>query len=203
MRKVSGIKKIGHAGTLDPNATGLMLLGITRESTKKLHDITTGFNKTYRAEITLGEDRDTYDAEGIVTKTNKEIVPKIEEVEKAVASFLGKQQQIPPIHSAIKIKGKKAYDIARSGKSIEMEPRSIEIFNINIVSYDYPVLVLDVEVSAGTYIRSIANDLGLKLATGAYLSNLSRTRIGKMRIEDSVEMEDITKDNWENYLINI
>lgn len=199
MRRITGIKKIGHAGTLDPNATGLLVVGITRQSTKLLHQMTTGFSKTYEAEITLGETRDTLDIEGEITSQNPDIKPDLAEIEKTVKSFLGKQKQIPPAHSAIKIKGKKAYDLARVGKPVKLESRDIEIKNIKLLKYDYPVLRLSVEVSAGTYIRSLARDIGDELGTGAYLSNLTRTRVGKYDLKDAKDLDEISPENWQEF----
>lgn len=198
VRKVSNVKKVGHAGTLDPNATGLLVVGVGRESTKKLHTMTTGFPKTYEAEITLGETRDTLDTEGQVTSQNSEVVPDLPTVEKVVKLFLGKQKQVPPIHSAIKIGGKKAYEIARKGKEVNLEPREVEVKKIAILNYEYPKLSLEVEVSAGTYIRSLARDIGERLGTGAYLSNLRRTKVGKFDVEKSVSLGDLNAENWED-----
>lgn len=199
VRKITGIKKVGHAGTLDPNATGLLVIGVGRESTKKLHKMTTGFSKTYEAELTLGESRDTLDSEGKVTYKNSEVVPDLLEIKEVVKSFLGKQKQAPPLFSAIKIGGKKAYDLARRGKEVVLEARDIEITEIDIMQYKYPKLILNVTVSAGTYIRSLARDIGEKLKTGAYLSNLRRTKVGNFDISDAVLLEDMNTDNWENF----
>ena len=203
LRRITGEKRIGHAGTLDPMAEGLMVLGITRESTKRLGEITNGFDKTYIAEITLGETRDTLDSEGQVIEKNEAVIPEDEKVKSVVDSFLGIQTQTPPIYSALKINGKKAYELARKGKEVNMKPREIEIYEISTLKYKYPVLELKARVSSGTYIRSLARDIGLKLGSGAYLSSLVRTNIGKYKLEDSSLLESLTVENWQDHTFEI
>lgn len=197
LRKITGIKKIGHAGTLDPNATGLLICAITREYTKQLENLTKNTKKTYIAEITLGEERDTLDSEGQITSQNS-LRPNMEQVKKALEKFKGEISQVPPIYSALKIDGKKAYELARRGKNVEMKSRKITIYKNKLISYKYPVLELELEVSAGTYIRSIARDIGKELGAGAYLSNLRRTKIGEYNVTAAIELEDLTSDNWQN-----
>lgn len=191
VRKITGVKKVGHGGTLDPNASGLLVIGVGREATKKLGEFTKGMNKTYEAEIVLGEERDTYDSEGKVVFRYTGKMPSRDKVAKVLNSFEGKQKQMPPIHSAIKIGGKKAYDLARRGKEVKLEKRDIEIFSIELVGYSPGNLKIVVEVSSGTYIRSLAHDIGKKLKTGAYLKELKRTKIGEYLLENAVELEDI------------
>lgn len=191
IRQKTGIKKVGHGGTLDPNATGLLIIGVGKESTKKLGDISRNQKKTYLAEITLGEERDTDDPEGVILKKNHKIRPKLAEIKKVLNSFTGEQKQIPPRYSAIKIKGKKSYQLARAGKRIELEARDITVYSSKLLSYDYPVLKVEFEVSSGTYIRALARDIGRKLKTFAYLSALRRTRIGEYSIEDAKSLQDI------------
>lgn len=198
LRKITGIKKIGHAGTLDPMATGLLVVAIGRESTKKISQYVK-LDKVYEAEITLGSETDTYDAEGVITEVSKN-VPEQERVHEVVNSFLGKQQQVPPMFSAKKIKGKKLYDLARRGEVIERQPVDIEVFSINVMSYGYPVINITVHVSSGTYIRSIAHDIGERLGVGGYLSMLRRTRIGEFDISSAMILDDLTSDNWSSYL---
>ena len=141
VRAISGEKRVGHAGTLDPNATGLLIVGISRESTKKLGLISKGTKKTYKAGILLGETRDTDDLEGNIICRSK-FKPKSEIVRSVVKSFLGKSNQIPPKYAAIKVKGKRAYKLARAGKleNFQMAPRKIEIYSIKLVEYKYPNL---------------------------------------------------------------
>lgn len=192
VRKVTGEKKVGHAGTLDPNATGLLIVGVGRESTKKLGKIAKDTKKTYEAEIYLGEERNTDDAEGVtVSKVKAFLPPKENEVKKTLDLFVGKQMQMPPAFSALKIKGKKAYELARKGQKVRLKPRKIVIHSIKLVHYKYPILEIVVTVSSGTYIRALARDIGQRLGCGAYLKNLRRTRIGKFDIKDAVKLDEL------------
>ncbi|MCK4588625.1 tRNA pseudouridine(55) synthase TruB [Candidatus Woesebacteria bacterium] len=202
VRKVTGEKKVGHAGTLDPNATGLLIVGVERKATKKLGEIAKNTKKTYEAEIFLGEERDTDDAEGVVISKAKGFLPPGEnEIEKILISFEGEQTQIPPIYSALKIKGKKAYELARKGKKVNLKPRKVVIYSIKLVSYKFPILEIETTVSSGTYIRALARDIGKKLSCGAYLRNLRRTKIGKFDIKDAVKLENLDRGNWKNFVI--
>lgn len=203
LRRVTGERRIGHAGTLDPNATGLLIVGIGRESTKKLGNLTTGNRKTYDAQITLGQNRDTDDSDGQVLQNFNAEVPDREKITRALKDFEGEQQQVPPAFSAIKLKGKKAYDLARKGQDLKLEARKVTIYSIKLIEYKYPTVEITCEVSAGTYIRSIARDLGKNLGTGGYLENLRRTRIGEFSIEKSCKLEAINSDNWRNLAIEI
>lgn len=192
VRKVSGESKVGHAGTLDPNATGLLIVGVGRESTKKLGKIAKNTRKTYEAEIFLGEERDTDDVEGItISKAKGFLVPRRGEIEKTLDSFIGEQTQVPPAYSALKIKGKKAYELARKGKKVELKSRKVVVHSIELVHYKYPILEIVVGVSSGTYIRALARDIGKKLGCGAYLRNLRRTKIGKFDIKDAAKLDEV------------
>ncbi|PLX26846.1 tRNA pseudouridine(55) synthase TruB [Candidatus Parcubacteria bacterium] len=199
LRKITGIKKIGHAGTLDPFATGLLIVAIGREATREI-DKFVKQNKVYEAELKLGEVSSTMDPEGEIKKVNDNI-PSEDEVETIVKTFKGKQEQIPPMHSAIKINGQKLYNLARKGIEIERKPREIEIFDIEILDYNYPSLKIRTHVSSGTYIRSLVNDIGEKLETGAYCQNLRRTRIGDFDIKDAVNLDDLSGDSWLQFVI--
>jgi len=191
VRSILHIKKVGHAGTLDPNATGLLIIG-TETDTKKLEHLTKNTNKTYDAEIVLGENRTTDDVEGEVTKTFEvKHIPTDEEINQVLKSFEGEQMQMPPIYSAIKIKGKKAYELARKGKEIKLEPRKVTIYKIKLTDYKYPTLKIICEVSSGTYIRSIAHDIGEKLNTGAYLNELRRTKVGEYLVEKALLLQEL------------
>ena len=201
LRTITGERRVGHAGTLDPNATGLLILGIGRESTKKLGKISKDTRKTYMAEIVLGEERDTDDSEGkVVLKAKGVLPPGRKEVVKILREFLGEQEQIPPKYSAIKLKGKKAYELARKGMKFTLIPRKVFVHKINLIRYKYPNLEIEVEVSAGTYIRALARDIGRKLGIGAYLSELRRTKIGEYFVEDAVSLEKLTRENWERFV---
>ncbi len=187
-RKETGIKKIkvGHAGTLDPFATGLLIVGIGRDATKRLDEFK-ALPKTYVATLKLGATSDTQDSDGIIIQTpdTDNQTPSIEEVNQILKSFIGKQKQIPPMYSAKKVGGKKLYDLARQGIEIERQPSEIEIYNIKLLDYKYPDLKIEVDCSTGTYIRTLAHDIGEKLGCGAYCDELRRTRIGEYEVEDA------------------
>jgi len=190
VRKITGERRVGHAGTLDPNATGLLIVGVGREATKKLGDLTKNTKKTYEAEIILGANSTTDDSEGEITKQDDKRL-SYEEIKKTLESFVGEQMQTPPAYSAIKLKGRKAYELARQGKTFELAPRKVIVYTLKLLDYNYPVLKIKCEVSSGTYIRALARDIGTELGTGAYLKELRRTKIGKYHIKDAVEINDI------------
>lgn len=182
--------KVGHAGTLDPFATGLLIIGVGRESTKEL-DKFKALPKTYIATIKLGETSDTQDKTGQISKgTAREYLNK-EEILSTINAFKGKQLQTPPMFSAKKIDGKKLYELARQGKEVERKACEIEIYEINLLEYSWPFLKIEVKCSAGTYIRSLANDIGEKLGTGAYCEELERTAIGEYNINNSLNINQL------------
>ncbi|MCX7928783.1 MAG: tRNA pseudouridine(55) synthase TruB [Patescibacteria group bacterium] len=199
LRKITGVKKIGHAGTLDPNATGLLIVGIGREFTKKLGYFASQVSKEYEAEIILGETRDTFDAEGAVIRVNS-LVPSSDQVKLVLEKKIGRQKQIPPKFSAIKIQGRKAYELARKGESFMLEPRDVMVHSIDLLDYNYPKLKLLLKVSSGTYIRSLANDIGDMLGCGAYLNELRRTKIGKYSVYEADKLENIKPENWQGFV---
>ena len=182
--------KVGHAGTLDPFATGLLIVGVGREATKRLDEFK-GMPKTYIATIQLGAVSDTYDIDGVIIPNPIKKEPTTTEVENTIKTFLGPQQQIPPMYSAKKINGKKLYELARQGITIERKPSDIEIYEINLLEYTWPILKIEVKCSAGTYIRSLANDIGQKLGVGAYCSALTRTAIGDYKLENALSPDDV------------
>ena len=191
LRKVTGIRKIGHSGTLDPLANGLLIIGIGRESTRQLEKFLK-LPKTYLAEIFLGQERDTDDAEGKIISEKKNLQPfPVEKIKKTLSKFLGEQKQIPPKFSAIKIKGRKAYQLARRKKAFQLPPRKITIFQIDLLKYQFPYLKIKVRCSSGTYIRALARDIGYQLECGAYLSNLCRLAIGDFNLDQAVEINKI------------
>jgi len=188
IRNLIRIKKVGHAGTLDPLATGLLIL-CTGKFTKKINEYMAQ-EKEYTGSFTMGATTPSYDLE---TKPEnfKDYSLLTEESIKAIAAeFTGEILQIPPIHSAIKKEGKRAYEFARSGKHIELEPRKITIKEFEIVSVNLPLVHFRVVCSTGTYIRSLANDIGIKSGCGAYLSSLCRTRIGNFTLDQSISVEE-------------
>ena len=193
VRNVTSQRRVGHAGTLDPNATGLLIVGVGREFTKKLGYLSKGVTKVYEAHVVLGEIRDTDDSEGATVENYKGTkLPGYKKIEETLESFKGEQMQVPPAFSAIKLKGKKAYELARKGKEVKLEPRKITIVTIKLEKYKYPDLLFVCEVSSGTYIRALARDIGEKLKTGAYLKDLRRLKIGDYDIKDAIKLEDLS-----------
>ncbi len=192
IRKISGIRKVGHAGTLDPLAEGVLVVGIGREATKKLGKIVEK-EKEYVANVRLGMDSSTDDEEGKKKKYKVEIKPTLQDVENASRQFVGEIKQLPPRYSAVKIQGKRAYKRARAGEQFPLPPRSVEIKNISIMKFDWPDLKLKVITGPGVYVRSLARDIGQVLGTGGYLSGLKRTRVGAFVIERSQTIEDFEK----------
>jgi tRNA pseudouridine55 synthase len=184
MRKLTGVKKIGHAGTLDPFATGVMVIFVGKNFTKLSDKFLMG-DKEYVGQVYLGVSTDTYDCDGKVVAQSKK-VPTIEEIEKAIAHFQGEIEQIPPMFSAKKVKGKKLYELARKGIEIERSAAKIQV-TVELISYNYPDLIINIRCSKGTYIRSIAHEMGVMLGCGAHLAQLKRTRSGNFRLEECIE----------------
>jgi tRNA pseudouridine55 synthase len=200
LRKITGIKKIGHSGTLDPLARGLLILGIGRKFTKKLSFFQKK-DKEYIATLKLGLVSDTFDKEGKIKKIEVKKIPKKKEVENVLKSFLGEIEQRPPLFSAKKIKGQKLYQLARKGIKIKPKKEKVRIYQISILSYSFPLLKIKVKCSSGTYIRSLAFDIGKRLKTGALLQDLLRTKIGKFSLKKAIKLEKINKNNWKKFLI--
>lgn len=203
IREITGEKKVGHAGTLDPFATGLLIIAIGRESTKQLGKFLK-LDKKYRATLKLGSVSDTHDKTGTIVLGSLPTTPhpSNDDIISVVSEFVGKIKQIPPMYSAKKIKGKKLYELARKGIEIERKAVDIEIFSIKIISYKWPELVIDVHCASGTYIRSLAHDIGQKLGVGAYLTNLHRTQIGDYKIKDAHNLDTLKSENWKGYTID-
>lgn len=183
LRKLTKIEKIGHSGTLDPFATGLMVMLIGRDFTKRSDEFLT-CDKEYEAVIHLGIATDTYDIEGKIT-SRSELVPTLRDVELIVKTFNGDILQIPPMYSAKKVEGKKLYDLARKGVTIERQPVKVNV-ELKVLSYDYPELRIHVRCSKGTYVRSLAHDIGQALHCGAHLSSLIRVRSGPFHLIDAI-----------------
>ncbi len=183
------IKKIGHAGTLDPLATGLLIV-CSGKMTKSINDFM-GMEKEYTGSLIIGQTTASYDLE--TTPTDPVDIKHIstEAIQKVVNSFIGLIQQTPPLHSAIKVNGKRAYELARAGEVTELKKREVEIKAFEILAIDLPRIDFRVVCSKGTYIRSLARDVGEGLGVGAYLSALCRTRIGTFRLEDALQIEDV------------
>lgn len=191
VRKITGIKKVGHAGTLDSLAEGVLVLAIGRENTKKLHLFVRG-DKEYICLISLGKKSLTGDEEGpLESVSNKN--PSLFEIKKILSEFKGKTMQVPHKFSAVKIGGKRAYELARKGKNIEIEPKEILIKEIEILKYEYPLLLLRVLSGPGAYMRSLANDIGSRLNTGAYLKSLKRTKVGRFSEKDALTLDEFER----------
>lgn len=173
--------KVGHTGTLDPFATGLLIL-LAGKATKKAPELTKK-DKVYEATIRLGETSTTGDPEGEITATGAEL-PSEEQIAEVLKQFTGKIEQRPPIFSAIKINGERAYKLARKGQEVEMPTRTVEIYSIEQISYSKPELQIRTHVSSGTYIRTLAEDIGKALGCGAYCSQLRRTQIADYKIDE-------------------
>lgn len=202
LRRITGIKKIGHAGTLDPIATGLLILGIGREATKKLREFQK-LDKEYIAKIKLGAISETFDREGKIKKKDIKKIPTLNEIKKILKKFIGEIEQIPPLFSAKKISGKKAYELARKGLKINLKPQKVKIYDIEILNYSFPYLEIKVSCSSGTYIRSLANDIGEKLKCGGYVEELRRTKIENFFVKNAIPPKKINQKNWQNYLTNL
>jgi len=198
VKKICNTKKVGHTGTLDPEASGVLPICIGRAT--KLVDYIMDEFKVYKAELLLGTVTDTYDREGKVIESNEVNVTE-EEVIKAIHSFKGQISQIPPMYSALKVNGKKLYDLARKGIEIEREPRNITIYDIEILEVNLPKVIFNVKCSKGTYIRSLCYDIGRNLGCGGAMWNLERTATGEFDIKNSVRLEELNIDNVEQFLI--
>ena len=186
IRQGTGIRKVGHAGTLDPRASGLLVLCLGAAT--RLSEYISTSSKCYEAVIRFGAATRTYDGDGEVTRRSTEI-PSREQIEAALPAFTGAIQQVPPPFSAVKVAGQRAYDLARAGKEVDLGPRTVTIHALRVREYQPPDLALEVECSAGTYIRSLAHDLGEQLGCGAYLAALRRTKAGPFLLTQAVTLD--------------
>lgn len=204
VRRGTGVRRVGHAGTLDPLAQGVLVLALGQAT--RLLEYLAGSNKQYDARLQLGVETDTYDAEGEVLR--REDVPATltaEEVAAALASFRGDIQQVPPAYSALKVGGRAAYARARAGEQVELKPRRVTIYELELTRFDPPFVDLRVVCSAGTYIRSLAHDLGQALGTGAMLAGLVRTASGSFTLAGAVPWPALTRGfdegSWREFLL--
>ncbi len=192
LRQATGNKKIkvGHAGTLDPFATGLLIIAAGRENTKRIDEFKV-MPKTYIADIRLGATSDTFDSEGTITVSDISNVDTItlDKIKEVLDTFIGPQLQLPPMFSAKKIDGQRLYDLARKGITVERQPNEITIFDIKLLNFNYPNLSIEVTCSTGTYIRTLAYDIGNKLGVGAYCQELRRTAIGQYNVDKAIKLE--------------
>lgn len=191
LRRLAGQKRVGHGGTLDPAATGVLPVALG-EATRLLEYLVDG-RKAYRAEVRLGITTTTDDAEGAIVQ--ERAVPAIDQnaIRRALEPFIGTIQQLPPMYSAIQVGGQRMYDLARRGETIDLPPRTVEIDAIGIVAWQNPILTLDVRCGKGTYIRSIARDLGAALGCGAHLAALRRVAVGSLTIDDAVPLATLSE----------
>jgi tRNA pseudouridine55 synthase len=177
--------KVGHTGTLDPFATGLMILVIGKEC--KNAERYSKLDKVYEATICLGQTSSTGDPEGEITEVSDK-VPKMTDIESTLKNFTGEINQTPPIFSAIKIDGQRAYKLARKGEKIEMPSRKVTVYSLEVIDYSYPAIKIKAHVSSGTYIRSLAEDIGTALGTGAYCNQLRRTEINEWSVKNAQQL---------------
>ena len=193
LKDLTGKKyKVGHSGTLDPSATGLLILAVG-SYTKKLSEVIKK-DKKYLVTIKFGYLSSTNDQEGKITKSRDIKISK-EQIEHVLLKFSGKISQIPPALSAIRINGKKAYELARQGHDVKLEPRDVTIYDNKLINYEYPSLIFESRVSSGTYIRSLVSDIASELKVDAYMSDLRRLAIDKVDIDEAVMLEQIHLDN--------
>ena len=189
LRRIVGQKKIGHTGTLDPDATGVLPVCLGKAT--KLCDLLTDKNKTYEAVLLLGKTTDTQDITGEVLEEKSTEALTEEKVREAIEGFIGDYEQIPPMYSALKVNGKKLYELAREGKVIERKARPVKILDIQILEIDFPKVRMEVSCSKGTYIRTLCHDIGEKLGCGGCMESLIRTRVSTFRIEDAKTLDEI------------
>jgi len=202
VRRITGERRVGHAGTLDPFATGLLIVGVGRESTKQL-DTFLKLDKSYHTTFHLGATADTDDCTGVITPTANAVPPSNVDLEQALAKLRGPLSQIPPMYSAKKIAGKKLYELARQGVTITRAPAAVTVYKLELLNYNWPLLELDIDCSSGTYIRSLAHDLGADLNVGGYVETLARTRIGTYALANAVTLDKLTPDNWQQLAFTV
>lgn len=199
VQRLCSSDKAGHAGTLDPLATGVLIVCIG--SATRLIEYVQQLPKRYQAEFLLGQESPTEDIAGDVVCRPNDPQPSLSEIEAKLPQFTGKILQRPPIFSALKIDGKRAYDLARRGKDVDLQPRPVEVYSLTITDYAYPRLALDIRCGSGTYVRSLGRDLAESLGTAAVMSQLARTEIGAFRIEEAVDPARLTRSNLASYLL--
>ena len=203
IRRGTGIRRAGHTGTLDPRASGVLVVLIG--PAVRLSEYVSASDKRYQATIRLGSATDTYDAEGVVTSSGSIENITEEQFVDSLQTFIGEIEQVPPPYSAVKVQGRKAYEMAREGEEVELAPRKIQVYSLDLLEWDSPEAVVDVFCSSGTYVRSLANDLGAALGCGAHLVGLRRTKSGRFTLRDAVPLrrlqEAFTAGNWYKNLI--
>lgn len=199
IRRASGVRRVGHAGTLDPLATGVLLVCVGR--TTRLVEYLMGRPKTYEATVRLGQTTDTYDAEGDVVDERPFAHLTESAIENALDNFRGPIEQLPPLYSAIKVNGQPMYKLARQGKTVARKPRPVTIYGLELLAWEPPNLRLRVDCSTGTYIRSLAYDLGERLGCGGHIIELRRTAVGEFTLAKAVALDAVQPDNWHTHLL--
>ncbi len=203
IRRGTGIRRAGHTGTLDPRASGVLVILIG--PAVRLSEYVSASDKRYQATIRLGSSTDTYDSEGIIVNSTPVVDITEDKFTEILQQFIGEIEQVPPPYSAIKVKGRRAYEIAREGEEVDLAPRMIQVYNLEVLEWAPPEVVIDVYCSSGTYVRSLANDLGKALEVGAHLIGLRRTKSGRFTLRDAVQLRRIQESfdigNWYKYLI--
>lgn len=203
VRRGTGIRRAGHTGTLDPRASGVLVVLIG--PAVRLSEFVSASDKRYQATIRLGSSTDTYDSEGQYSENRPVNHITEEQFEEVLSRFLGEIDQVPPPYSAVKVKGKKAYELARKGEKVELDARKINVYSLELLEWAPPEAVIDVYCSSGTYVRSLANDLGEILGCGAHLVGLRRTKSGQFSLREAVSLrrlqEAFTAGDWYQFLI--
>ncbi len=203
VRKGTNIRRAGHTGTLDPRASGVLVILVG--PAVRLSEYVAASDKRYQAIIRLGTTTDTYDADGKVLQTKPVDDITEEQFDEALQTFVGEIEQVPPPYSAIKVGGRKAYEMARNGEEVDLAPRVIKVHSLELLEWAPPEVVIDVHCSSGTYVRSLAHDLGTKLGCGASLTGLRRTRSGRFTLRDAVPLRKLREafedGTWYQYLI--
>jgi tRNA pseudouridine55 synthase len=203
IRNGTGLRRAGHTGTLDPRASGVLVILVG--PAVRLSKYVSASDKRYQAIIRLGSTTDTFDADGKFTRNNVPVNVTEAEFEAVLQTFIGEIEQTPPPYSAVKVQGRKAYEMARQGEEVDLTPRKIQVHHLEVLEWAPPEVVVDVHCSSGTYVRSLANDLGEKLGTGAYLVGLRRTKSGRFSLRDATPLRKLQEafhaGNWYQYLI--
>jgi tRNA pseudouridine55 synthase len=203
IRRGTNIHRAGHTGTLDPRASGVLVVLVG--PAVRLSEYVSASDKRYQATVHLGSTTDTFDSEGKITSSGSVDDISEEQFEQALSQFVGEIQQVPPPYSAIKVQGRKAYEMAREGEEVELQPRTIQVYSLELLEWNPPEAVIDVFCSSGTYVRSLANDLGVELGCGAHLVGLRRTKSGRFTLRDAVPLRRLQEafhvGDWYKFLI--
>lgn len=203
IRNGTGLRRAGHTGTLDPRASGVLVILVG--PAVRLSEFVSASDKRYQAIIRLGSTTDTFDADGKFTRSDQPVDVTEEKFEEVLKTFIGEIEQTPPPYSAVKVQGRKAYEMARQGEEVDLTPRKITVHHLEVLEWAPPEVVIDVHCSSGTYVRSLANDLGNALGCGAYLVGLRRTKSGRFSLRDAVPLRKLQEafhaNNWYQYLI--